>query len=138
VAYIAADGGIVKRNTVMASALRSVAAVRIFVDDLDRARSFYRDTLELDERAVDPEWLVFDLDGKDIVVERVAPDDPEHDPLVGRFLAVTFTVDDVHAAHRELTAKGVAFDHPPEKQFWGGTLAYARDPDGNVFALVSY
>jgi lactoylglutathione lyase len=121
----------------MASALRSVAAVRIFVDDLDRARRFYRDTLDLHERAADPEWLVFDLDGKDIVVERVAPEDPEHDALVGRFLAVSFTVDDVHAAHRELVGKGVAFDHPPEKQSWGGTLAYPRDPDGNILTLVS-
>ncbi len=50
--------------------------VRIFVDDIERARHFYRDVLELDETSATPDWAVFDLDGKNIIVEKVAADDP--------------------------------------------------------------
>jgi lactoylglutathione lyase len=119
----------------MSGILKSLSAVRIFVDDLERARRFYRDVLELPERAAEPDWAVFELDGKDIIVEAVAPDDPEQD-LVGRFLAVSFDVDDIDAAYRVLMDRGVSFAHPPEKQAWGGTLAFPRDPDGNTFTLV--
>jgi catechol 2,3-dioxygenase-like lactoylglutathione lyase family enzyme len=110
-------------------------AVRIFVDDIERARRFYRDVLELRETAATPDSAIFDLDGKNIIVEAVPPDDPEHD-LVGRLLAVSFEVDDVGAVYRDLTEKGVRFVQPPEKQSWGGTLAFPCDPDGNILTLV--
>jgi len=119
----------------MSGVLRSLSAVRIFVNDLDRARRFYGDVLELRETAAAPEWAVFDIDGKKLIIEKVQPDDPEHD-LVGRLLAVSFAVDDIDRAYRDLTAKGVSFSEPPEKQAWGGTLAFPRDPDGNILTLV--
>ena len=121
----------------MSGVLKSVGAVRIFVDDLDRARRFYGDVLKLDERSATQEWVVYDLDGKDIVVEAVAPDDPERE-TVGRFLAVSFAVDDIEAVYRDLTARGVSFVRGPEQQDWGGILAYPRDPDGNILTLVEY
>jgi catechol 2,3-dioxygenase-like lactoylglutathione lyase family enzyme len=119
----------------MSGILQSVSAVRIFVDDIERARTFYRDVLELDERIATPGWVLFDLDGKNIIVEKVAAADPEHD-LVGRLLAVSFNVDDIEATYRKLKAKGVSFPEPPERQSWGGTLAFPRDPDGNILTLV--
>ena len=119
----------------MSGVLRSLSAVRIFVDDLERARRFYGDVLELRERSATPEWAVFDIGGTDLILERVPPDDPEHD-LVGRFLAVSFEVDDIDAAYRNLMAKGVSFPEPPEKQAWGGTPAFPRDPVGNILTLV--
>jgi catechol 2,3-dioxygenase-like lactoylglutathione lyase family enzyme len=112
-----------------------LSAVRIFVNDLNRARRFYGDTLELRETSASSEWAVFDIDGTNLIIERVPPDDPEHD-LVGRLLAVSFAVDDIDAAYRHLTAKGVSFPEPPERQAWGGTLAFPRDPDGNILTLV--
>jgi len=122
----------------MTGVLRSLSAARIFVDDLERARGFYGDVLELRETAATSEWAVFDIDGKQqLIIEKVPPDDPEHD-LVGRFLAVSFEVDDIEATFRNLTAKGVSFPEPPEKQSWGGTLAFPRDPDGNVLTLVGW
>jgi catechol 2,3-dioxygenase-like lactoylglutathione lyase family enzyme len=120
----------------MGTVLKSLSAVRIFVDDLDRARQFYGDVLELPETAATLEWAVFDINGKQqLIIEKVSPDDPEHD-LVGRFLAVSFEVDDIEATFRNLTAKGVSFPEPPEPQRWGGTLAFPRDPDGNILTLV--
>jgi catechol 2,3-dioxygenase-like lactoylglutathione lyase family enzyme len=119
----------------MSGILQSVSAVRIFVDDVERARHFYRDILELSEAWATPDCAMFDLDGKNVLLEKVAADDPEHD-LVGRFLAVSFNVDDIDAAYRKLTAKGVSFSGPPERQGWGGTLAFPSDPDGNILTLV--
>jgi catechol 2,3-dioxygenase-like lactoylglutathione lyase family enzyme len=120
----------------MSGVLRSLSAVRIFVNDLDRARRFYGDILELRETAAAPGWAVFNIDGKQLlIIETVPPDDSEHD-LVGRFLAVSFDVDDIDAVYHDLTAKGVSFPEPPEKQSWGGTLAFAHDPDGNILTLV--
>ena len=55
---------------------------------------------------------------------------------VRALLAVSFEVDDIEAVYRDLKAKGVAFPEPPEKQVWGGTLAFPRDPDGNILTLV--
>jgi predicted enzyme related to lactoylglutathione lyase len=41
----------------------------------------------------------------------------------------TIQVDDVEAKHRELSAAGIAFLHPPMKVFWGYG-AELCDPDG--------
>ena len=61
----------------MSGILQSVSAVRIFVADIERARHFYRDILEFTETSATPDWALFDLDGKNIIVEKVAADDPE-------------------------------------------------------------
>jgi lactoylglutathione lyase len=132
----------------MGTILKSLCAVRIFVDDLDRARRFYRDVLELREKPLafpplqagdggQEAWAVFDLDGREIILEAVAPDDPER-ALVGRLLAVSFAVDDIDDVYSNLVARGVSFAEPPMMQPWGGTLAFPRDPDGNVLTLVGW
>jgi lactoylglutathione lyase len=121
----------------MGTILKSLSAVRIFVGDLDRARRFYRDVLELREKSVAPERAVFDLDGRDVILEVVADDDPERAP-VGRFLAVSFAVDDIDEVYRNLVTRGVSFPEPPAMQPWGGTLAFPHGPDGNILTLVGW
>jgi catechol 2,3-dioxygenase-like lactoylglutathione lyase family enzyme len=120
----------------MTTVLRSVNSVRIFTRDLERAQRFYAQVLELEEQATGAGFVVFDLSGVDIILEFIAPDDPEGQELVGRLLTASFRVDDVEAAYRQLTDRGVSFLQPPERQPWGGTLAFARDPDDNVITLV--
>ena len=126
----------VKRWDRWVAVLTAVSAVRIFTRNLERARRFYAEVLGLDEQAAGPEYAVFDLAGVNIVIEYVAADDPEGEDLVGRLLATSFRVDDIDAAYRQLSAQGVSFLQAPEKQPWGGTLAFARDPDSNVLTLV--
>ena len=43
---------------------------------------------------------------------------------------------DVERTYEQLSAKGVTFRGPPEKQPWG-TFAIFEDPDGNSFVLSS-
>jgi catechol 2,3-dioxygenase-like lactoylglutathione lyase family enzyme len=118
-----------------------LSALRLFVDDLDRAGEFYGGLLGLPLRhdGAPEGWLVFDGGGARVIVERVAPDAPAADrALVGRFLGVSFEVDDIEVAYRRLAAAGVRFPARPERQAWGGTLATCCDPDGNRLQLVQY
>jgi len=111
--------------------------VRIFVDDHARATAFYRDTLGLPVEFEMAEHGVagYRVGAAVLIVEAEAPGAPFAD-LVGRFVGISLEVDDIHQTHRDLVAAGVVFDRPPEKQFWGGTLADFRDPAGNVLTLL--
>jgi predicted enzyme related to lactoylglutathione lyase len=53
----------------------------------------------------------------------------EHEVAPCPGMSFTIQVDDVDAKHRELSAAGVAFLHPPMKVFWGYG-AELCDPDG--------
>ena len=107
-------------------------------DDLDASVAFYRDVLGLRLIArFDPPGLAFfDLDGVRLLLDHEAP------PAL-----LYLHVADVDAAHEELVAAGVAFEHPPatifsddEGQFGPAgqeeRMAFFRDPNGNLVALA--
>jgi catechol 2,3-dioxygenase-like lactoylglutathione lyase family enzyme len=112
-------------------------AVRIFVFDFPRACDFYGGTLGLSERMRLDEagWAEFDVGGVALGIERIDRNDPEAD-LVGRFVGISLSIEDMDAAYARLCAADVVFEAPPERQPWGGTLAHFRDPDGNVLTLI--
>ena len=114
------------------AAVGPVAAVRLFVRDLETARTFYGTTLGLTEMSTGPGWAVFDGGPVQIVIEDA------HGNLVGRFAGISFAVDDARAACEVLAARGVTITGQPARQPWGGTLAHVADPDGNVLTLVQY
>lgn len=70
-----------------------------------------------------------------IIVEEEDPNG-EDAALIGRFVGVSFSVDDIEVAYRDLFNRGVSFAGPPVEQAWGGTLAHFRDPAGNMLTLV--
>ena len=57
-------------------------------------------------------------------------------PLIGGFMNIAFTCDDVESTHRQLKARGVEFVKGPEKADWG-TFCIFKDVDGNQFVLSS-
>ncbi len=112
---------------------------RVFVHDIARARAFFADSLGLPLRAYDAArgYCVFDAGQCQLVIESVAADAPaEARARVGRCTGLSFLVPSVHVAHQDLTARGVVFSGPPQRQFWGGTTASFRDPDGNEYQIV--
>lgn len=113
-------------------------AVRIFVVHWEEACHFYGELLGLTERHRNDEfgWAEYDLEGPCLGIERVAADDQESLSYVGRFVGVSLMVDDLQSKYQNLRERGVPFDGPPEKQSWGGILAFCRDPDGNVLTLM--
>ncbi len=111
-----------------------LVAVRIWVKDLAVAREFYGPVLGLT-----PTWELefavgYDV-GQTLIVEVDDGSEPEQ-RLVGRFVGASFRVEDIDATYRDLSARGVVFEAPPEVMSWGGTLAHFRDPDGNVLTLL--
>jgi catechol 2,3-dioxygenase-like lactoylglutathione lyase family enzyme len=112
---------------------------RVFVRDIAKAKTFYSMSLGLPIKADGAAhgYCVFDAGNSELVVESVAADAPEEEQvLVGRFTGLSFQVPDVHKKHWELSARGVEFSGQPDRQFWGGTLATLRDPDGNEIQIV--
>ena len=111
-----------------------IAAVRLFVEDIAAARSFYADLLELRPVSLEPAVLIFDA-GPLLIVEQ-ADDEARAENLVARFAGVSFGVANIEALHAKLQASGCPIVGPPERQPWGGTLMHVKDPSGNIVSFV--
>ena len=111
-----------------------IAAVRLFVEDLATARTFYADLLGLQPLSLEQTALVFDA-GPLLIVE---PADAEarSKGLVGRFAGLSLGVADIAALHARLVAAGCVIVGPPDRQPWGGILMHVKDPGGNVVSFV--
>lgn len=111
-----------------------VAYVNVFVTDLDRAVRFYRDDLGLGLEQSSPEHGYASLAAGPIRLGLAVAGAGQQE-LVGRHTGLGFAVSDLEAEHSRLVERGVRFPMPPSRQPWGGFLALAADPDGNVFYL---
>jgi methylmalonyl-CoA/ethylmalonyl-CoA epimerase len=115
----------------------TVGQLLIPVENLDRAVTFYRDTLGLPFLFTAPPQMSFFQCGSVRLLVGV----PEAESARQRGSAVYFQVSDIHAVFDELTRRGVAFKgrphvvhRTPEYELW---LSEFRDPDGNVLVLMS-
>ena len=112
----------------------SLAGAIIWTEQLDRMASFYRDTLRLPVHSERPYFVAFQLGAARL---SVGTHSEVHGPARESVrVTVNLGVSDIHAAYRELTARGVAFVRPPEREHWGGWVASFRDPDGNLLQLL--
>ncbi|TQJ30232.1 VOC family protein [Microbacterium sp. SLBN-146] len=112
------------------------------VDDIDAARTFYRDTLELDVHDNEMGFLELRLSsGGHILIYGK----PNHEPA--SFTILNFPVDDIDAAVDALNAKGVQTkiygddEFPSDskgivREVGGPPIAWFRDPAGNVLAVL--
>jgi catechol 2,3-dioxygenase-like lactoylglutathione lyase family enzyme len=110
------------------------------VDDPQKARRFYEDTLGLRVSDVEmPGLMRLHLgSGADVLVY------PKADHTPATFTVLNFPVPDVEKAVEQLTARGVRFEHyedPPtdEKGIMregGPLIAWFTDPAGNVFSVI--
>ena len=111
------------------------------VDDLERARKFYGETLGLDTSVLDEEngLMVLHLaGGRDTFIYRK----PDFEPAT--YTILNFQVDDVEKAVDDLSARGVRFERydgfeQDEKGIahdMGPDIAWFKDPAGNILAVV--
>jgi predicted enzyme related to lactoylglutathione lyase len=110
------------------------------VDNIERAKKFYSETLGL-ETSTPMRQLQLHLanGGKVFVYEK-----PNHEPAT--FTVLNFPVKNVEKAVDELTAKGVKFEHydmpgikTDEKGIMRGrgpTIAWFKDPAGNIISVL--
>lgn len=111
------------------------------VDDLAKAKDFYGNTLGLEVTEEEMGMLNLHIAGGASIM--VYPK-PNHEPAT--FTILNFPVDDVEKTVDELTAKGVQFEHyegdiqTDEKGIsrgQGPTIAWFRDPAGNILSVLS-
>lgn len=117
-----------------------LTAVRLFVDDITAARSFYADVLGLPLKAdrVEHGFCVFTAGSAELIVQEMVADEEDEMELVGRFTGLSFGVEDVVALHAQLAGQGIEFTAEPEAQPWGGVVATLCDPSGNEMQIVQY
>jgi serine phosphatase RsbU (regulator of sigma subunit)/catechol 2,3-dioxygenase-like lactoylglutathione lyase family enzyme len=143
-------------------------AVSVFVHDLDRSIDFFVNLLGFhlvfDARAVAGRAyaVVAPPDGTSNVA-LVSPErTSEQMKLIGRNTQISFITEDVLAKFREWSRRGVTFQVTPRLRhlrhaaqvnmragepssqaneaptIWGGVFARFKDPDGNLYTLVSF
>jgi predicted enzyme related to lactoylglutathione lyase len=61
---------------------------------------------------------------------------PEGGPALGTNTGIVLETDDIDAAYRDLSGRGVRFVKEPSREPWGG-WAELVDQDGNTFGLHS-
>ena len=102
--------------------------------DLERSRTFYRDTLGLEiyrEFGTGPErGTVFFLGGGFLEVSG------HSDAAAGPGVQLWLQVADVRAVHQELLERGVAIVREPVREPWGLVEMWIADPDGCRIAIV--
>lgn len=103
---------------------------------MERAVAFYRETLGmrfLFQAA--PGLAFFDLDGVRLMLDGPARSD------AGKGSVIYYSVEDLEGAFATLSERGVRFEREPHRiaklpdhELW---MAFFRDPDGNLLALMS-
>ena len=95
-----------------------------FVADMDKAVKFYRDVVGLALKFESPGWSEFATGETTLALHPASDKNPAGKVELG------FTVADVQAFYRDMSAKGVLFTMPPKKQDFGGVLAQFVDSEG--------
>jgi methylmalonyl-CoA/ethylmalonyl-CoA epimerase len=118
-------------------AIRRIGQIAITVGDVDRARTFYRDVLELHHLFDAPPKMSF----FDCGSVRLLLGEPEAGAAEQPASILYLDVPDIRAAHETLVSRAVRFDADPHKvadlgdrELW---LAFFRDSEDNVMALMS-
>jgi len=122
---------------------KGVAAITLFVEDLDAARLFYRDVFAVEVLVEDDDSTAFRF-GNTIVNllkasaadELVAPA-AVGGPESGARLVFTIDVDDVDATCAVLAARGVELLNGPIDRPWGVRTASFRDPGGHIWEIAT-
>lgn len=107
-------------------------AIAIFVNDLERARVFYEDQLELPLNAKGSFGFQFGMATPYLGIHPAAHDGAK--AMVGRETGLTIRVPDLVGLRARLAEHGVSLLTEPVQQGFG-MMAMVADPDGNVIAL---
>jgi lactoylglutathione lyase len=120
----------------------AIAAITVFVEDLEAAKRFYRDVFDLPVVFEDDNSAVFKF-GETLVnllttseahglVEPATVATPD----TGVRFQFTLGVDDVDATCDELKERGVDLLNGPMDRPWGIRTASFRDPGGHIWEIA--
>ena len=104
----------------------------LWVNDMDRAVAFYRDVFGLDVHSHSPTWSELTLGDSTVALHQGSSDS-------FRMTGLSFEVDDIDEACREIETAGGSIVHPPrDGGIPGLLLADVTDFDGNRIQLGSH
>jgi predicted enzyme related to lactoylglutathione lyase len=117
--------------------IKGIKFASVPVSDQDRALAFYTQKLGFAVATDQPfndkqRWIELRIPGAPTGLVLFTPDG--HEDRIGTFSSISFTTDDIQKTYRELSARGVEFEGPPQTAEWGA-FALFKDPDGNSFVL---
>ena len=121
---------------------KSVDFITLFVDDLDRSKTFYREVFGLPVIFEDENSAVFRFANTGInLLRSEAADDLIRPGAVARQdagarLVFTIDVDDVDEVCAELAEHGVELLNGPVNRPWGRRTASFTDPGGHIWELA--
>src|SRR5687768_1387699 len=115
--------------------VQRLGQVAVNAADVQRARAFYSDVLELRHLFDASGMSFFDCGGVRLMLS--LPETPEFAHTSVLYLEVA----DISESHRVLVERGVAFEGKPhriadlgDRELW---MAFFRDSEGNMLALMS-
>lgn len=127
--------------------LSGVIETALYVDDLDRARAFYEDVLELAPLTSDSRFLAYDVGGRSVLllfhrgstletVRLPGGTIPPHHGNGPIHVAFSIEADELPAWEQRLGERRVAIEGRTD---WprGGRSIYFRDPDRHLLELVT-
>jgi catechol 2,3-dioxygenase-like lactoylglutathione lyase family enzyme len=121
---------------------KSIGAITLFVEDLERAKAFYRSTFDLPVIFEDQNSAVFKFDSTLINLLKTSAAHGLIEPATvagreaGSRFQLTIGVDDVDAVCAELASHGVALLNGPLNRPWGVRTAAFADPDGHIWEVA--
>jgi lactoylglutathione lyase len=119
-----------------------IAAITLFVEDLESARQFYQDVFQLPLFYEDGSSAVFRFGETLVNLLRTseAPDliapAPVAPPAAGARFQFTLAVEDVDATCGRLRERGVELLNGPMDRPWGIRTASFRDPGGHIWEIA--
>lgn len=121
---------------------KSIDAITLFVEDLERSKLFYQDVFGLSVFYEDENSAVFKFENTLInllkipaAVDLIKPG-VVAGPGAGSRFQLTVPVDDVDAACVELAARGVELLNGPMNRPWGIRTASFTDPAGHIWEIA--
>ncbi|MDE3088624.1 MAG: VOC family protein, partial [Chloroflexota bacterium] len=115
--------------------LDHLAYTTIYVNDIDKCTTFYRDVLGLPFDYAVPGWTQFKSNGAALVLHPRLKH--EKDQPSASTVHITFRVNDLDAEYRRLSAQSTRFLAPPAKVSFG-KHATLLDPEGNQIDLMEW
>ncbi len=112
--------------------LDAISYITLWVKEFDACVAFYRDRLGLPVEHIEQNFAQFATAGTKLYLHRLG----ETRPLRSHTVEIHFPVEDVDAAYRSLSSKGVVFEQAPANMPWGSRMAAFRDPEGFSLEIV--
>jgi len=111
-----------------------LCVVRIPCRELEKSLDYYSHKLGLEVvfGSVSDSYIGLAIENAQIILEPEEAGEFES----GRYLGFSVSVPDLDAQYNEMSARGVQFTGPPERQSWGGSMTHIIDPNGNSFSVI--